>query len=124
MTAIPIALALLLATVGIHGLLSYTVSNRARDIGVRVALGARRSDILRMVVGQGMRLAAGGVVLVFGLAYAAARAMGALLASVGPADGVTLAAVGALCVAMALAGCFFPALRAARTDPLAALKTE
>jgi predicted permease len=118
------ALALLLAGVGIHGLLSYTVSNRARELGVRMALGAQRRDVLGMVVGQGIRLAAGGVALGLGLAYAAARAMSALLASVGPADGLTLAAVGALCLAMAIAGCFFPALRAARTDPMSAIKAE
>ena len=118
------ALALLLAGVGIHGLLSYTVSNRARELGVRMALGAQRRDILALVLGQGIRLAAGGVALGLALAYAAARAMAALLATVGPADAVTLSAVGALCLAMTVAGCFFPALRAARTDPMAALKAE
>jgi predicted permease len=118
------ALALLLAGVGIHGLLSYTVSNRARELGVRMALGARRRDILGMVVGQGIRLAAGGVVLGVGLAYAAARAMSALLASVGPADGATLLVVGGLCLAMAAAGCLFPALRAVRTDPIVAIRAE
>ena len=118
------ALALLLAGVGIHGLLSYTVSNRARELGVRMALGARRRDILGMVLGQGLRLAAIGVVLGVGIGYAAARAMSALLASVGPADTTTLGVVGALCLAMAAAGCFLPALRAARTDPMTAIKAE
>ena len=118
------ALALVLAGVGIHGLLSYTVSNRGRELGVRMALGAQRRDILGMVIGQGMRLAAAGVMLGVGVAYAAARAMTALLASVGPADGGTLAVVGALCLVMAMAGCFFPALRAARTDPMVAIKAE
>ena len=118
------ALALLLAGVGIHGLLSYTVSNRARELGVRLALGAQRGDILGMVVGQGLRLAGVGVLLGVFLAYAAARGMAALLASVGPTDGVTLVAVGALCLAMAVAGCLSPALRAARTDPIAAIRSE
>ncbi len=118
------ALALLLAGVGIHGLLSYTVSNRARELGVRMALGAQRRDIMRMVMVQGIRLAAGGVVIGLGLAYVAARAMAALLASVGPADAATLAAVGGLCLAMAIAGCFFPALRAVRSDPMAAIRAE
>ena len=117
-------LALLLAGVGIHGLLSYTVSNRVRELGVRMALGAQRRDILGMVVGQGIRLAAAGVMLGVGVAYAAARAMAALLAGVGPADGATLTVVGALCLAMVIVGCFFPALRAARTDPMAAIKGE
>jgi predicted permease len=118
------ALALLLAGVGIHGLLSYTVSNRARELGVRMALGAQRRDIMRMVVVEGIRLAAGGVVIGLALAYVAARAMAALLASVGPADAATLAAVGGLCLAMAIAGCFFPALRAVRSDPMAAIRAE
>jgi predicted permease len=118
------ALALLLAGVGIHGLLSYTVSNRARELGVRMALGAQRRDILGIVLGQGIRLAAAGVALGVVLALAAARAMSALLASVGPADGATLAVAGALCLAMVIAGSFFPALRAARTDPMAAIKAE
>ena len=118
------ALALLLAGVGIHGLLSYTVSNRARELGVRMALGAQRRDILEIVLGQGIRLAAAGVALGVVLAHGAARAMSALLASVGPADGATLAVAGALCLAMVIAGSFFPALRAARTDPMAAIKAE
>jgi predicted permease len=117
-------LALLLAGIGIHGLLSYTVSNRERELGVRIALGARRRDILALVLGQGVRLAGSGVVLGVGLAYAAARGMTALLASVGPADGATLVAVGGLCITMAAAGCFFPALRAVRTDPIAAIRAE
>jgi predicted permease len=118
------AVALLLAGVGIHGLLSYTVSNRARELGVRMALGARRRDILGIVLGQGIRLAAAGVALGVALALGAARAMTALLASVGPADAATLAVAGALCLTMVIAGCFFPALRAARADPMAALKAE
>jgi putative ABC transport system permease protein len=118
------ALALLLAGVGIHGLLSYTVSNRSRELGVRMALGAQRRDILGIVLGQGIRLATAGVALGVVLAHAAARAMSALLASVGPADGATLAVAGALCLAMVIAGSFFPALRAARTDPMAAIRAE
>jgi ABC-type antimicrobial peptide transport system permease subunit len=118
------ALALLLAGVGIHGLLSYSVSTRARELGVRIALGAQRRDILRMVLGQAVRLAGVGVLLGIALAYSAARGMAALLASVGPADGVTLLVAGGLCLAMAAAGCYFPALRAVRTDPIAAIKAE
>jgi putative ABC transport system permease protein len=89
-----------------------------------MALGARRRDILGIVLGQGIRLAAAGVALGVVLALAAARAMGALLASVGPADGATLAVAGALCLAMVIAGCFFPALHAARADPMTAIKAE
>jgi putative ABC transport system permease protein len=77
-----------------------------------------------MVLGQAVRLAGVGVLLGVALAYSAARGMAALLASVGPADGVTLLVAGALCLAMAAAGCWFPALRAVRTDPIAAIKAE
>ena len=89
-----------------------------------MALGARRRDILGIVLGQGIRLAAAGVALGVVLAHAAARAMSALLASVGPADGATLAVAGALCLSMVTVGCFFPALRAARADPMTAIKAE
>jgi predicted permease len=118
------ALALLLAGVGIHGLLSYSVSTRSRELGVRIALGAQRRDILRMVLSQAVRLAGLGVLLGVALAYSAARGMAALLASVGPADGVTMLAAGVLCLAMAAAGCWFPALRAVRTDPVTAIRAE
>ncbi len=118
------ALALLLAGIGIHGLLSYTVSNRARELGVRIALGAQGRDILGMVVGQGIRLAAAGVVLGVVLSYAAARGMASLLADVGPTDPGTFVVVAALCLTMAAVGCFFPALRALRTDPITAIRAD
>jgi putative ABC transport system permease protein len=118
------AIALVLAAVGIHGLLAFTVSARTREIGVRLALGAAPRQILGRVLGQGLVLAGGGVALGTALALAAGRTMQALLAGVHPADGATLAGACALAVTMTLAGSLSPALRAMRTDPLVAMRTE
>ncbi|MBA3555773.1 MAG: ABC transporter permease, partial [Gemmatimonadales bacterium] len=118
------AIALLLAGVGIHGLLSYTVSDRSREIGVRMALGARPRDIVGMIVGQGVRLAVAGVVPGVLLAYLAGRGLESLLASVRPGDAGTFLSVVALCLVMTTVGCFFPAWRAARVDPITAIKSE
>jgi predicted permease len=118
------ALAFLLAGIGIHGLLAFTVSQRAREIGVRMALGAQAGSILRMVLRQGTLLAAAGVVLGAGLAYAAGKAMQALLAGVSPADVPTFAAAIVLSLAMTLLGSLFPALRAARLDPAIVMRAE
>ena len=118
------AIAFGLAGVGIHGLLSYTVSNRTQEIGVRVALGAQPNDIVSMVMGQGIRLVLAGLIPGLLLAYAAGKAMGALLVNVHPADGSTLVAVAGLCVVMATAGCLFPSLRALRVDPISAIRSE
>ena len=118
------AVALLLAGVGIHGLLSYTVSSRSQEIGVRLALGARPGDVTRLVVGQGVRLAAAGIMPGILLAYVAGRGLESLLASVHPGDLATFLAVVGLCILMTTAGCFFPARRAARVDPITAIKSE
>ena len=118
------AVAFLLAGIGIHGLLAFTVSQRVQEIGVRVALGARPRDILEMVLKRGALLSAAGVVLGASLAYAAGRAMQALLAGVGPADAPTWLAAVALSLAMTAAGGALPALRAVRVDPLTAIRAE
>jgi predicted permease len=118
------AIAFLLAGVGIHGLLAFTVSQRAREIGVRIALGARPQDILVMVVRRGLLLASIGIGLGVALAYGAGRAMEALLAGLSPADGATFLAALGLSLAMVLSGSCLPALRASRVDPLEALRTE
>jgi putative ABC transport system permease protein len=118
------AIALLLAGVGIHGVLSYAVSQRTREIGVRMALGAQRLDILRLVLRAGFVLAGVGVALGAALAYAAGRGMQSLLFGVRPADPLTyLAAVG-LASAMTLLGSLLPALKAVRTDPMKAIRVE
>jgi putative ABC transport system permease protein len=117
-------IAFVLAGIGIHGLLSFSVSQRAQEIGVRIALGAQPSDILSMVVGRSVVLAVAGLVPGIALAYAAGRSMEALLAGVKPADATTLAAAVSLVLVMMFLGSLFPTLRALRVDPLAAIRTE
>ncbi|HEY4229466.1 MAG TPA: FtsX-like permease family protein, partial [Thermoanaerobaculia bacterium] len=117
-------IAVLLAGVGIHGLLALTVSSRLREIGVRIAMGARRRDILRMVLSRAAVLAGTGVALGAIAAYAAGRAMQALLAGVSPADAATFAAAVVLSVATALLGSLLPALRAVRVDPMTVMRAE
>jgi predicted permease len=118
------ALALLLAGIGIHGLLSFTVSTRSSEIGMRIALGAQPRDILRMVLQQSVVLAAAGVALGMALAYVAGRAMQALLAGIPPADPVTFLIAVVLCLLMTIAGSLVPSLRALRVDPIAAIRAE
>jgi predicted permease len=118
------AIAVLLAAIGIHGLLSFAVSQRIREIGVRMALGAASSDILRMVLRQGVLVGAVGVLPGLALAYVAARTMQALLAGIQPGDSVTFLACGGLCLLMTLVGSFLPAWRAVRVDPMTAIRTE
>jgi putative ABC transport system permease protein len=117
-------LALLLAGVGIHGLLAFTVAQRSREIGVRLALGAQPSLVARMIVSDAGRMAILGVVPGVLGAYAAARAMSALLFGVRPADPLTMSVAAGLCLATAVLGALRPALRAARVDPISALKAE
>jgi putative ABC transport system permease protein len=118
------AIAFLLAAIGLHGLLSFNVSSRTREIGVRVALGARRQSIVGMVVKDAAELAVIGVVLGAALAFGAGRAMQALLAGVSPIDPVTFGGAAVLSVVMTLAGTVLPTLRALRVDPIAVIRTE
>jgi predicted permease len=118
------AIAFILAAVGIHGLLSFAVSQRLTEIGVRVALGAQSGDILTMVLSRGVRLAVAGVVPGVFLAYVAGRSMEALLAGVRPADAITMASAVGLAVLMTLFGTLMPTLRALRVDPMTALRAE
>ncbi|MEP6994971.1 MAG: ABC transporter permease, partial [Acidobacteriota bacterium] len=118
------AIAFLLAGIGIHGLLAFTVSQRMREIGVRIAMGAQPRDILKMVMRQGAVLASLGVGLGVAVAYAAGRAMQALLAGVSPADAATFLAAVSLAVAMTLVGSLLPALRAVRVDPMTVMRSE
>src|SRR5262249_17060460 len=111
------AVAFLLAGLGIHGLLAFVVSQRTREIGVRVALGARSGSILGMVLGRGGLLALAGVVLGCGVAYAGGRAIQSLLAGISPADAPTFLAAAGLSLLMTLLGSLAPAIRAARLDP-------
>jgi putative ABC transport system permease protein len=118
------AVALLLAGIGIHGLLAFTVSNRAPEIGVRLALGAQRTDILGLVLRHGLVLGGVGVALGLALAFAAGQGLEALLAGVSPRDAASFLAAAALAVSMAFLGSLFPALRAIRVDPLTVMRAE
>jgi putative ABC transport system permease protein len=116
--------ALLLAGMGIYGVISYLVSERTHEIGIRLALGAGRTNILKMVLQQGLRLAAAGTALGLICALIVSRLMAGLLYGVRPADPLTFIVVAALLIAVALLACYIPARRAVRIDPLAALKYE
>jgi predicted permease len=117
-------LALLLAGVGIHGLLAFTVAQRDREIGVRLALGAEPGLVARMIVSEGIRMALIGVVPGVLIAYGAARAMGALLFGVRPDDPLTITVAAVACFVTAATACVRPALRAARIDPICALRAD
>jgi len=118
------ALAMLMACIGIYGVMSQLVAERTREIGVRVALGARRADVLRLVVGQGMTLALAGVALGLLGAFALTRLIRSQLYAVEPTDPATYVLVAALLAAVALAATLVPALRASRVDPAVALRAE
>ena len=118
------AVAILLAGIGIHGLLSFAVSQRLHEIGVRIALGASSSDVLRMVIRQGVTLAAAGVALGAIVAFAAGREMEALLAGVEPGDAATFLGAIGLCALMTLLGIVAPAVRAVLVDPIAVMRSE
>ena len=117
-------LAVVLSAIGIYGVLSYVVSRRTREIGIRVAIGAGRMQVLRMVLGQGIVLTMTGVVIGIGIAIWTSTLMRDMLHGVRPGDPVTLAAVGALLAVVAILASLVPALRATRVDPVVALKTE
>jgi predicted permease len=118
------ALALTLAAVGTYGVVAYAVSQRTQEIGIRMALGASRRDVLRMIVGGALRLAAAGVAIGVVLSIAAARFIATLLFGVGAADPLTLTTVAAVLLAMAVVAAWVPAQRATRVDPMVALRYE
>lgn len=118
------ALALTLALVGIFGVIAYTVSQRTHEFGLRMALGARGTDVSRLVVGWGGRLALLGVALGLALAWGLTRLMASLLNGVSPTDPATFIGVALLVLAAALLACWLPARRAARVDPMVALRRE
>ena len=117
-------LALLLSTIGTYAVLSYMVSERRREVGIRMALGAQRSTVLRMVLGQGARLALTGVVIGMTISLIVGRTLSSLLFGVAATDPATLAGVVALMSAVALVACYMPGRSATRVDPIVALRAE
>ncbi|MEO8677442.1 MAG: FtsX-like permease family protein [Vicinamibacterales bacterium] len=117
-------LALLLAAVGVYGLISFTVAQRIPEIGVRLALGANPWQVFSLVIGQGLKLAALGIVIGLAVAAAATRFMSGLLFNTSATDPVVYASLSALLLTMAVLACYVPARRAMRVDPMTALRSE
>jgi putative ABC transport system permease protein len=117
-------IALALASIGIYGVLAYVVSQRTREIGIRMALGASGRDVLQLVVGEGSRLIVSGLVIGVTGAVATAPLLGALLFDVSALDPVAFVLASLVLTAVALAACYIPARRAAALEPLTALRTE
>ena len=116
--------AVLLAAIGLYGVVSYGVSQRTREVGVRVALGAQRHDVLRLILRGGLKLVAIGVVTGLGAAFVSTRYLGALVFGVSPVDPLTFAAAAALLAVVALLAHWIPVRRALRIDPASALRAE
>ncbi|HEX6217080.1 MAG TPA: FtsX-like permease family protein, partial [Vicinamibacterales bacterium] len=118
------ALALVLAVTGVYGVLSYSVSQRTHEVGIRMALGAGRGDVLRLFIGQGMRLVLLGLVIGLGGAFALTRLMSSLLFGVSTTDIATFVVVAVGLTLVGIFACYLPARRAARVDPVVAIKQD
>jgi putative ABC transport system permease protein len=118
------AVALLLAAIGLYGVISYSVAQRTQELGVRIALGAQRRDIFKLVLGQGLRLTTIGVVFGLAASYALTGFLSSLLFEVSPNDPLIIGGVVVVMVVVAVAASFFPTRRATKVDPLVALRYE
>ncbi|MGA7314507.1 MAG: FtsX-like permease family protein [Silvibacterium sp.] len=118
------AAALVLAAVGLYGVVAFFVTHRTQEIGIRMAIGAQRSDVLRLVLGEGTRLAAFGVVIGIVVSFAITRLLSSLLFGISATDPFTFAGVAVLLSLVALAAAYIPARRAMRVDPVTALRYE
>jgi ABC-type antimicrobial peptide transport system permease subunit len=117
-------LALLLASIGLYGVMSYTVSQSTRELGLRMALGAGPSNVLRLVLSRGLLLTTTGIMIGIALALLLTRLLGHLLYQVSPRDPLAFLAAFAVMILASTAACFLPAWRATRTDPMRALRAE
>jgi putative ABC transport system permease protein len=117
-------LALLLASIGVYGVMAFSVIQRTKEIGIRIALGARRRDVVSLFVGRGMRLIMVGVVIGMALSLALSKLLQGMLFGLTPTDGATFFSVAALLTGVALLASWLPARRAARVDPMQALRYE
>jgi putative ABC transport system permease protein len=122
--AIFAGLALVLAAVGIYGVMSYTVAQQTREIGIRIALGAKRRDVLAMTVKQGLRLVGLGLVIGLPSAFILTRVMSSLLFGISAADPITFLSISLVVLAVALLASYIPALRATKVDPMIALRAQ
>jgi ABC-type antimicrobial peptide transport system permease subunit len=124
MLGIAAAMALLLGTVGLYGVIAYSVSQRTREIGIRMAVGAQREDVTRLVLGEGMLVILEGLAIGLASALALTRVLSSLLVGVTATDPLTFAGVAVLLAFVALAACYVPARRAMLVDPMIALRHE
>jgi putative ABC transport system permease protein len=118
------AVAVVLTGIGIYGVMAFSVAQRKQEIGIRMALGAQKGDVLRMIVGQGLRLVIAAMVIGLFAAFALTKSIASLLYGVGTTDIATLSAVGALLAVIATVACWLPARRASGVDPITALRAD
>lgn len=118
------ALALLLASIGIYGVMSYSVAQRTREIGIRIALGARRADVLQMTVKQALKLVGTGMIMGLIAAFLLTRVLASLLFGISPTDPITFIAISVVLLAVAILASYVPALRATKVDPITALRAQ
>jgi ABC-type antimicrobial peptide transport system permease subunit len=117
-------LALLMASLGLYGVISYLVERRTQELGIRIALGAQRSNVLRLVLGDGLKMAAGGVAIGLLAAFGLTRLLARMVYGVTTTDPITFGTIALVLIVVALLACYLPARRATKVDPLVALRYE